>query len=468
MGSILTDFKEAQTRGSGNALAATLVPVAPSNDPNRLRSFYQSTNSVSAPSDIKYALLHDRRTGSKLSKSEGSAWVDIFVAFWKAVGELLKIEDDTFSSTSSSSRATGKGNWSSVFTAWKELSNVVIRSYSTNALEAWTLPCLYVVGKHLRLFAMKADAENLQDPTTFDSGFQEDIVSNVSRNAKLEETSTIISRMYSLCLHDRAPIEESRKWGVYSTVTLAFKTYFKLGSESACKHLLQVLEASQADLPSLDSFPKSHIVTFKYYLGVICFLEEDYTMAEQHLTYAWKLCPSTSIKNKELILTYLVPCHIVTNYTLPSSKLLARFPRLERLFRPLCLCIRRGDLAGFDAAMVAGEDEFAKRKIYLPLERGRDLAVRNLFRKVFLIGGYDPPVNGQPPIRRSRVPVTEFAAAIRLGTKKTEEKTRIDLDEVECYLSNMIFKNLMKGYIARERGIVVLSKGGTAFPGTGV
>ena len=29
-------------------------------------------------------------------------------------------------------------------------------------------------------------------------------------------------------------------------------------------------------------------------------------------------------------------------------------------------------------------------------------------------------------------------------------------------------QNLMKGYIARERGIVVLSKGGTAFPGTGV
>lgn len=30
-------------------------------------------------------------------------------------------------------------------------------------------------------------------------------------------------------------------------------------------------------------------------------------------------------------------------------------------------------------------------------------------------------------------------------------------------------QNLMKGYIARERGIVVLSKGATgAFPGTGV
>jgi hypothetical protein len=29
-------------------------------------------------------------------------------------------------------------------------------------------------------------------------------------------------------------------------------------------------------------------------------------------------------------------------------------------------------------------------------------------------------------------------------------------------------QNLVKGYISRERGIVVLSKGGSAFPGTGV
>jgi hypothetical protein len=36
-------------------------------------------------------------------------------------------------------------------------------------------------------------------------------------------------------------------------------------------------------------------------------------------------------------------------------------------------------------------------------------------------------------------------------------------------MANNIYdqQNLMKGYIARERGIVVLSKGG-AFPGTGV
>lgn len=144
-----------------------------------------------------------------------------------------------------------------------------------------------------------------------------------------------------------------------------------------------------------------------------------------------------------MILTYLVPCHIVTTHTLPSRKLLEPFPRLENLFRPLCQCIKRGDLVGFDAAMSAGADEFVKRRIYLPLERGRDLALRNLFRKVFLAGGYDEPKDGQPPIRRTRVPVAEFAAALRIGTK-AEEKSRVDMDEVECLLASLIYK--VSGY----------------------
>lgn len=202
-------------------------------------------------------------------------------------------------------------------------------------------------------------------------------------------------------------------------------------------------------------------------MGVIHFLEENYAEAEEHLTWAWRMCHRGATKNRELILTYLIPCHLVTTHTLPSKKLLAQFPRLEVLFRPLSNCIRKGDLAGFDQAMAAGEEEFVKRRIYLPLERGRDITLRNLFRKVYLAGGFEEPKDGQPPVRRTRVHVNEFAAALRVGTPASG-RSRVDIDEVECLLANLIYKGLMKGYIARERGIIVLSKGGNVFPGTGV
>lgn len=122
--------------------------------------------------------------------------------------------------------------------------------------------------------------------------------------------------------------------------------------------------------------------------------------------------------------------------------------------------------------MRAGEDEFVKRRIYLPLERSRDLAIRTLFRKVFLAGGLEPSPNGGPPIRRTRVPVTEFIAAMRMSVRTPEEeeeereeerkkelerlegktkkkadkekekkkRKKIDRDEVECFLSDLIYK----------------------------
>ena len=57
---------------------------------------------------------------------------------------------------------------------------------------------------------------------------------------------------------------------------LMFKTYFKLKSIGLCKNLLRALDASSADLPDLDAFPKSHTVTFNYYVGLIHFLDENY------------------------------------------------------------------------------------------------------------------------------------------------------------------------------------------------
>ena len=50
----------------------------------------------------------------------------------------------------------------------------------------------------------------------------------------------------------------------------------QLNSISLSKNLIRALEASKPDIPPLEAFPKSHIVTFKYYVGVILFLEEDY------------------------------------------------------------------------------------------------------------------------------------------------------------------------------------------------
>jgi hypothetical protein len=90
----------------------------------------------------------------------------------------------------------------------------------------------------------------------------------------------------------RAPLEESRKWGIYFIVNLLFKTYFKLNSASVSRTILTSLAAydQRNDIPPLEAFPKSQRVTFRYYEGVLFFLEENYLQA--CLTRLRKLHPA--------------------------------------------------------------------------------------------------------------------------------------------------------------------------------
>lgn len=53
-------------------------------------------------------------------------------------------------------------------------------------------------------------------------------------------------------------------------------TSIQLKAISLSKNVVRSIEA-QNDLPAFHLYPASHRVTYKYYLGVISFLQEDYT-----------------------------------------------------------------------------------------------------------------------------------------------------------------------------------------------
>jgi hypothetical protein len=68
--------------------------------------------------------------------------------------------------------------------------------------------------------------------------------------------------------------------------------------------------------------------------------------------------------------------------------------------------------------------------------------LRNLLRKVYVSGGFEPLKEGQTEaeaVRRTRIPVAEFAAAMRLSFGQNNGEVLED-DEVECLLANMIYK----------------------------
>lgn len=191
MSSVFDDFAQGQKLGSGAILASALTPTAPAEYPSRLYSFYRFSNAARVSSDLRYTLF--QANGLKLPKQEQNTWIDIFTAYWKAVSEIVNFEI-----------SPSDASWAKVFDAWKDLTNVLIRGYTNGGLQAWTLPCLYVVGKYLRTFAIRADAElESLGSVGFGNRFQDDIASEFEKNAKLEEAARVINRMFTLCLSDR-------------------------------------------------------------------------------------------------------------------------------------------------------------------------------------------------------------------------------------------------------------------------
>jgi len=86
-------FRDAYLTGKGYQLSETLTPVAPPNLPDLLYEFYRSTNAANVQKDIRYNVLYDSTTSLKLSTEEGNSWVEVYVAYWKAIGEILRIEE---------------------------------------------------------------------------------------------------------------------------------------------------------------------------------------------------------------------------------------------------------------------------------------------------------------------------------------------------------------------------------------
>jgi hypothetical protein len=90
--------------------------------------------------------------------------------------------------------------------------------------------------------------------------------------------------------------------------------------------------------------------------------------------------------------------------------------------------------------LLAGARVFVRRRVYLALESCRLVVLRNLMRRVFLAGGHEAGKEGGPMVRRTRIPIAEFLAAVRVSAGGGGAVMAVDRDEVECFIANLIYK----------------------------
>lgn len=239
MEDVILEFRHAFEDRNGHAVAATITPTAFQHDAGRLYTFRRSSSNISVQEDILYQLLAD----DQFSKEEAEAWAKVFIAYWKAVGELLPTEEALNRGQSQDA------SWTKVFEAWKDLVTQLYHGYASNLFPAWTIPCLYVGGKYLRIFAIKADEQVklTEGSVTLNEGFEDDIVGSMDKTENLEEAARQLNRIFGTCINDkfvdicsalqipwtyifrnRSALHDSRKWALYHIANQLFQVYFKV------------------------------------------------------------------------------------------------------------------------------------------------------------------------------------------------------------------------------------------------
>jgi hypothetical protein len=85
------------------------------------------------------------------------------------------------------------------------MTNALIRGYTNCNFEAWTVPCLYVAGKYLRVFAIKADesASTTNGVAAVKSFQDDDFNPEAEKNEKLEDAARVLNKIFTTCLSDR-------------------------------------------------------------------------------------------------------------------------------------------------------------------------------------------------------------------------------------------------------------------------
>ncbi|MCO5555823.1 hypothetical protein L7F22_009368 [Adiantum nelumboides] len=320
------------------------------------------------------------------------------------------------------------------WTAMNTLIIAFLRLFSSLQQGRWCSATLVMLLSNYRRLSVLADEveKKASIPLTGQKGKQ--------NQAHLEECARQLNKAFSACVSDRTSEESvSRKWATYEIVGLVFRGYFKLCSLGLCRNILRAIGA--ADLPDFERFPRAQRVTFKYYVGVLAFLNEDYSNAETDLDYAFEQCHKDAHHNQEMILRYLVPCRLLRGIVLKDS-FLSTFPKLSTLYSGFIRAIKMGDVRSYDAILETPIMERGLVQIgtYLAIERAREICLRGLLKRVY-----------KSKDCNSRIPLLDFHHALQfVGVE-------LELLETEWLVASQIAKGYLRGYISHSHMIAVLS-----------
>jgi hypothetical protein len=265
----------------------------------------------------------------------------------------------------------------------------------------------------------------------------EDLYELSTNEEQSQECGRIVNKTVTICLNDRGGLGESRKWGVYRMTTLLFRIYFRLGQLNLCGNVLRAL--GNAELPDPTRYPAAQLVAFRYLLGRYYFVSEEFEKAEGELHLSFAHCLTES-RNKRLILHFLIPVRLLQGGMRPSNALLKRHGLDNLFYCDALAALWKGDLKKYMDLLTKYEYALLRLGTFLVWEKLLLIGYRNLLRKIYLLLG-----STRIPLAQLVRPFKRFAMAM-------------DVDEIACYVANLIERGMIKGYISQEKTTIVLSQ----------
>lgn len=261
----------------------------------------------------------------------------------------------------------------------------------------------------------------------------------------LEQAERLLKKGFTFLANDRNPIEISKKEDMLEMANQLFKIYFKMNNLRLCSTIIGPIQRLPQFEETFDEkYGTSQRVTYRYFRGRLALYDENFSRAIEDLEYAFRNTPSELIKNRKLILMYLVPAKMFKG-VLPKRELLDKY-EIDP-FKGIVDSIRKGNIYLFEESLQEYEMFFIKKALYLALTRLQYMVYRTLIMRIWKMGG-----------EASRVRIDTVVECLNEVVGKV-----ISRDSVECILANLIYKRFIRGYIAHVQGFLVLSKK-TPFP----
>jgi hypothetical protein len=364
---------------------------------NRLASELSTMGFNGSTSGSCAMAIRNQLLGVKLLSSEEPLWNDLLSYYLSAI-----LMSRRFTDVSESVVAKG------IFEEHLQAVQIAYRIFGASVGTKWLLPVIYVVNE--RLWAL------------------------ATSDAQKEECARQVNRCVTICLTDRSPLPESRKWGAYRSLALLFRIYFHLEQLNLCTNALRAM--GNADLPDSSRYPRGAVVAFKYWLGRFYFVNEQWDAAEDELWWSWSHCHPEAFGNKRRILELLIPLQIHNKHRYPSVALLDRY---TLGCQPILRALRLGDIQSYRNQLQDNERILLRQGTFLLWERLQLLVLRNLlWRSYRLLGG--PSRLG---LREHLLPLQNMIGG--------------DAEELEWMVATLISQGFLKGYIHQEKAILVLS-----------